>query len=218
MKKFNSLITTLFFISPMFLGSANAITYSFDDITNNDPGDVAIGEAQLFLDVNDIGSGQVEFVFRNTGPDASSITDIYFDDDVPLMYFSSFDYITSGVLYTVGATPGVLPGGNDPLYTFSSDYDYDSAAPVQPNGVNPGESLGLIFNLGASYLYQDIISALDSSNMRVGIHVQGFASGGSESFINTPSDPNVPVPEPATMLLFGTGLAGLAGIARRKRN
>jgi len=37
------------------------------------------------------------------------------------------------------------------------------------------------------------------------------------SHVSETGDPSV-VPEPATMLLFGTGIAGLAGIARRKRS
>ncbi|MFH1154823.1 MAG: PEP-CTERM sorting domain-containing protein [Pseudomonadota bacterium] len=203
------------------LSNASALQFTFDNITNNDPFNAATGEAQLFMDVDLLGS-QVMFTFTNKGDEASSICDIYFDDDVPLLNFVSFSYFTSGVSFTVGARPGNLPGGKDPLYAFSSDYDYDSASPVQPEGINPGESMGILFDFstirtgGGTYTFNDLLASLDSGAFRVGIHVQGFANGGSESFITTQTTETNPVPEPATLLLFGIGLIGLAKVGKKR--
>jgi hypothetical protein len=66
----------------LLLGSnpAAAAVLGFGCITNNLPGDCLIAEAQLTVDVTDPGGGQVLFTFSNSGPDDSSITDVYFDD------------------------------------------------------------------------------------------------------------------------------------------
>jgi hypothetical protein len=112
--------------------------------------------------------------------------------------------------FSAGASPGNLPGGNNvsPVFSASTGLTADSNPPAQPNGVNPGEFLEIVFAANAN----DVLDAINGSTLRIGIHVQGFSGGGSESFINRPN----PVPEPTTMLLLGLGLIGLAGVGRRK--
>lgn len=213
MKKSSSIMAFVVAVLLLTVGYASAITYEFASITNTNAVDAAIGEAQLRMDVTDLGSNQVYFKFTNTGPAASSITDIYFEDNVPfLLTYYSFTN-SAGVSFGVGANPPNLPGGQNPLYHFSSNYAYDSNSPVQPNGINPNESLGITFDLTGANQFADIISALDGASLRVGLHVQGFASGGSESYIDS-----TPVPEPGTIMLLGMGLFGLTIFGKRRVN
>ena len=193
--------------------AASAATFGFYGITDNSAVDTATGESQLFVDVTDAGGGLVQFRFSNAGPAASSIADIYFDDN---KLFSSLSSISesAGVDFSAGASPPDLPGGNSltPKFAVTTGLLADSESPVQPNGVNPGEWVAVYLALAAGQTFADVLSDLADLSLRIGIHVQGFLSGGSESFVNNPS----PVPIPPAVVLLGTALAGL-GWLRKKR-
>lgn len=183
---------------------AHAVTYNFNNITNNDAGDAAIGEAQLFVDVTDDGGGQVRFTFRNEGPEASSIHAVYFMDEDGLMTNLVQIDGSSGVLFSEDANPPNLPGaGNSWSTAFSADAD----PPPSSNGVNPGESLDIVMQLG-DYSFDDLIQAMNDGTVVVGIHVIAFDSGGSESFVTTA--------EPTSLLLLGLGLGGAALWGRKR--
>jgi hypothetical protein len=187
--------------------------YGFYNITGNNAVNAALGEAQLRMEVTDPGGGQVLFRFLNLGPAASSITDVYFDDSHndgnPLVSLAT---ITNGpgVSFSQGASPPNLPGANSVSPAFSADFDLDSIAPVESNGVNPDEWLEVKFNLATGVGFSNVIGELDAGTLRVGIHVQGFANGGSEAFINNIK----PMPAPGAFLLGALGLGLIAGRGR----
>jgi hypothetical protein len=195
---------------------AASITYTFYGITQNDVTGVskAIGEAQLSVDVVDAGAGQILFNFFNVGSGPSSITQIYFEDASSLLNYDSIINGPSGVDFERYAPQPNLPSGNTatPAFEATAGLSFTSRLPRPANGVNPGETVGILFDGD----FNSAIDALNSGDLRIGLHVQSFAAGVSESFVNSPP---IALPLPGTLVLFGTGslVAVIAALRRRRR-
>jgi len=129
------------------------------------------------------------------------IAAIYFDqpDLSPLFQGIASIYGMTGVAFSAGGSPPVLPGGNNLSPPFDEDLLATAAQPPPHNGVGPGEAVGLVLTLEPSMDWDAVIGALGSRSLRVGLRVQSFPDESSASFVNV-------VPEPAAILLVGTAL------------
>ncbi len=177
--------------------------FGVEGISSNAIFSTQAGESQLSVDVSS-GSGTVIFTVSNaSGGSASSIANVYFDDLAIALLGSVTITNGPGVAFSSGGSPSDLPAGN--TAGFAADRAFSANNPKPTNGINPGESLVLTFNLINGGTYASVLSAMNNGSLRVGMHVIAFANGESESFIT---------PTPGSMALLG--LAGLC-VGRRRR-
>lgn len=191
-------------------GYAAVHMFGFDIFTNNgmyndDPG------ANFYFLLSDDG-GLPKFEFHNESTFASVITRVYFDGDV-LSGIAGIDQ-SAGVLFSIDGAPSNLPAGNELMPPFVADFSVSANPPPSFNGINNSltEWLAVTMNLASGKTFNDVYEALLNAELRVGIHIQAFPDGSSESAYNPPEEI---IPEPSIMSLLG--LAGLGLIWKKRK-
>jgi len=152
------------------------------------------GSSDLVLTVEVIPLGSViDFEFHNDSLVDSSMARLYFDDNSML----SYDCISPGpgTAFHVEASPSNMPAANELDPPFVADFSFGADSALPENGINPGESLTISFNLIAPATASDITDALNDGSLRIGAHIIALPDGSSEAA----------VPEPATILFLGLG-------------
>ncbi|MEG4506961.1 PEP-CTERM sorting domain-containing protein [Microcoleus sp. F6_B4] len=195
------------------VSAAPASAFSFGNIASGDTWGDAYANSFTF-DVFDQGAS-VLFKISNSGnADASSmfISKVLFDDSGYLSNAVANVGNVGDVAFSGGAGNDQLPqGGNG----FTTDYAFSrNTGAGNKWGVQGTETFGVSFTGN----YANVISALNTGALKLGLHVQALPNGKSDSYISTISSSNTEAtPEPLTMLAAAAAV-GFGTMFKKQRD
>lgn len=191
--------------------SADAVTFGFGNIsTSGFSGNAA---DQISVDVVAGAGSSVRFNFSFAAGDSGTVTYVGFDDGTgsspSLLSGLATIFNGSGVNFVNGSGPQISP--LSPSFVEDFGAVRANGAGGVANGMSVGETLGLQYALQSGKTLADVVNAIDSGSLRIGLHIQQLTEG-SQKAVVTPNPPaNVP-DGGSTLALIGLGIAGL-GIA-----
>ena len=192
------------------VSAAPACAFSFGNVAGGDtPGDDYVNS--FTYTVTNQGSA-VRFDIFNSGNVAAPnmfISKVFFDDNGYLSGPAVNIGNIGEVAFSGGASKDQLPqGGNN----FTTDYAFSrNNGAGNALGIQAGESLAVRFTGN----YNNVIFALNSGALRVGLHVQALPNGASDSYISSGNTQDTP--EPLTMLAAGAAV-GFGTMFKKQRD
>lgn len=143
--------------------------------------------------------------------------------DPSSMFISSFESTSPNfnLLYPPGGVvaPPYTNWGQEPGIR-----KYDAGASISNSwtglgkphgGLGAGQSATFTFGISGNNLANFTTGDFTSPTNFAAIRFAGFADGGSDKVVAVPGGGGAAIPEPATILLLGSGLLGLAALRKR---
>ncbi len=200
MRKFGGLILGIFLMFSV-TGMANALTIFSDDFNRSNSNDVGNGWVENEGDFDDVAIWNNTLRLRDwqwIGNDAAAKqidnlagwTNIYLDFD----WAASENTESSDKLYV-----SFKVGGGDWVKEWTQSLSGSGFASVSLGPISLVENQDIV-----KFKFHTDVSTSREYAQIDNVVLRGDQSGGA------------PVPEPATMMLFGLGLLGLAGVSRKK--